>query len=243
MKTVASAPSDVRGPLIVFDTDCVLCSGFVAFLLRHERDRSLQFVGAWSDEGFTLAQQHGFSRSDLNETFLVIVDGRALDKSSAGFEILRHPSTLAVVQRLPRHSKTATGSALQFRRAVTLSMVRSAQGLHGGATERASSLHWSPRWGLNLSALADSRSAVGRPWAGARTSGPESPMSQPTSAKSAGAWSQAQAPSPKFRTPDRYRPAARLQTGRRHSAATAVRLRTAMGGRPKGPRTIADRAA
>ena len=90
MKTVASAPSDVRGPLIVFDTDCVLCSGFVAFLLRHERDRSLQFVGAWSDEGLTLAQQHGFSRSDLNETFLVIVDGRALDKSSAGFEILRH---------------------------------------------------------------------------------------------------------------------------------------------------------
>ena len=46
-------------PVIVFDTDCLLCSGMVRFVLRHERDNALHFAGAWSDEGLSLAARHG----------------------------------------------------------------------------------------------------------------------------------------------------------------------------------------
>jgi hypothetical protein len=59
-------------PVVVFDTDCVLCSGMVSFVLAHERAPELRFAGAWSDEGLALAARHGFSRPDLDETFLVL---------------------------------------------------------------------------------------------------------------------------------------------------------------------------
>ena len=78
------------GPVIVFDTNCLLCSALVAFVLAHERDRSLRFAGAWSEQGLALAGAHGFSRADLDETFLVIDRGRVLTRSDAGFAILRH---------------------------------------------------------------------------------------------------------------------------------------------------------
>ena len=61
----------MREPIVVFDTNCVLCSGMVAFILAHERNRALRFVGAWSDEGLALAARHHFSKSDLDQTFLV----------------------------------------------------------------------------------------------------------------------------------------------------------------------------
>ena len=77
-------------PIIIFDTDCVLCSGMVAFVLAHERDRALRFAGAWSDEGSALAQRHGFSQADLNDTFLVVTAAGALTRSDGGIEILRH---------------------------------------------------------------------------------------------------------------------------------------------------------
>lgn len=42
-------------PIVVFDTDCVLCSGMVRFVLAHERGPDLCFVGArcsgWVREG------------------------------------------------------------------------------------------------------------------------------------------------------------------------------------------------
>ena len=78
------------GPIMVFDTNCVLCSGGVAFVLRHERDRSLRFAGAWSETGLALAARHGFTRRDLNDTFLLITAGRALTRSDAGLAVARH---------------------------------------------------------------------------------------------------------------------------------------------------------
>ena len=77
-------------PTIVFDTDCLLCSGMVRFVLAHERDRALHFAGAWSEEGSALAARHGVSRDDLNATFLVVEGDRALTRSDAAFAILRH---------------------------------------------------------------------------------------------------------------------------------------------------------
>ena len=78
------------GPIVVFDTDCILCSGMVAFILENERGPELRFAGAWSEEGAALASRHGFSRSDLDQTFLVLIGETVLTRSTAGIEILRH---------------------------------------------------------------------------------------------------------------------------------------------------------
>ncbi|WP_096487846.1 thiol-disulfide oxidoreductase DCC family protein [Methylorubrum populi] len=77
-------------PTLVFDTDCVLCAGSVRFVLAHERDERLHFMGAWSTEGLALAAQHGFTAEDLNGTFLLVQDGRALTRSDAALEVARH---------------------------------------------------------------------------------------------------------------------------------------------------------
>lgn len=92
--------------IVVFDTDCVLCGGMVAFVLRHERAPEARFVGAWSAEGLSLAARHGLTRDDLGRTFLVVSGGRGLVRSDAGIAILsrlRAPwSWLVALRIVPR---------------------------------------------------------------------------------------------------------------------------------------------
>ncbi|MBW3558282.1 MAG: DUF393 domain-containing protein [Proteobacteria bacterium] len=105
---------------MVFDTDCVLCSGMVAFVLNHERAPELRFAGAWSDEGLNLAAAHGFSKADLHETFLVIDGGRALTRSEAGLAVLsrlRAPwRWLTLLRVAPRPLRDAVYSFVARRR-------------------------------------------------------------------------------------------------------------------------------
>ncbi|MEM1383660.1 MAG: DCC1-like thiol-disulfide oxidoreductase family protein [Pseudomonadota bacterium] len=107
-------------PIIVFDTDCVLCSGLVAFILERERDDQLRFVGAWSDDGKRLAESHGFTQAYLDETFLVIQDGRAFTRSDAALRIARHLcapwSWLRVLRIVPRSLRNWVYGAVAKRR-------------------------------------------------------------------------------------------------------------------------------
>ena len=109
-----------ESPLIVFDTDCVLCAGFVRFILAHERDDRLRFVGAWSEDGLALASRYGFSKQDLDETFLVIRDGKALTRSDAGLAIVSHLRVpwrwLVFLRIVPRPIRDAAYTAVARRR-------------------------------------------------------------------------------------------------------------------------------
>ncbi len=75
---------------MVFDTNCVLCSGAVHFILRHERDNALQFVNAWSEAGEEIGARYGLSRDDLDKTVLFVSDGTGHVRSDAVLEIARH---------------------------------------------------------------------------------------------------------------------------------------------------------
>lgn len=100
-----------QAPVILFDTDCVLCSGMVAFVLAHEAAPTLRFAGAWSPEGLALAARHGVTRDALNESFLVIDGPRAWLRSDAGLVVLRHLRApwrwLAVLRLVPRPLRDA----------------------------------------------------------------------------------------------------------------------------------------
>lgn len=105
---------------IIFDTDCVLCSGMVHFVLRHERAPTIRFVGAWSATGLSLAAEHGLTRADLDETYLVVENGRGFTKSDAGIVVARHLkapwSWLGLLHVVPRPLRDAVYSMIARRR-------------------------------------------------------------------------------------------------------------------------------
>lgn len=97
---------DRSSTIVVFDTDCVLCSSWVHFILRHERDQTIRFVSAWSDEGTRLATRHGLTADDLDATYLVIEGERGLVRSDAGLALIGHLSlpwrALRILSIVPR---------------------------------------------------------------------------------------------------------------------------------------------
>ncbi len=75
---------------MIFDGHCLLCSGFVNFILKRERAPDFVFINAWSETGLKIAARHGLSKDDLNETYLVVSGGKAFVRSDAAFEVMRY---------------------------------------------------------------------------------------------------------------------------------------------------------
>ena len=53
-----------EGPIVVFDGVCVLCNGWVRFLLRHDRRRRFRFAAMQSETGRALLSAHGLDPDD-----------------------------------------------------------------------------------------------------------------------------------------------------------------------------------
>ncbi len=62
--------------IIVFDAQCLLCSGWVQFLLKHDKRRVFTFASIQSPSGVALLERAGLRADDLQT--LLLVDG---DKS------------------------------------------------------------------------------------------------------------------------------------------------------------------
>ena len=95
-QSVDPAPDPSAPPIWLFDGFCVLCSGSVRFMLRHEREPRLRFVAVQSPLGRQLAARHGVD-ADNPETFLFLHKGQALAKSQgvvASLRLLRAPWSL-----------------------------------------------------------------------------------------------------------------------------------------------------
>ena len=59
------------GPVYVFDGACILCNGFVRFLLAHERGPVLRFTAMQSETGRMLMERAGLSAEDPDAVILV----------------------------------------------------------------------------------------------------------------------------------------------------------------------------
>ena len=95
-------------PIIVFDGVCVLCSGWVNFVLRHDKSGRFRLLSAQSQLGQAIYRHYGLSHTDF-ETNILIEDGHAwfrLDGSIRMAQGLGFPWSLSVAARtLPRPLK------------------------------------------------------------------------------------------------------------------------------------------
>jgi predicted DCC family thiol-disulfide oxidoreductase YuxK len=69
-------------PVLVFDGVCVLCSRWVQFILRHDRDARIRLAPMQSQAGRTLLATYGLDPDDPL-SLLYVVDGRGYQDSDA----------------------------------------------------------------------------------------------------------------------------------------------------------------
>jgi predicted DCC family thiol-disulfide oxidoreductase YuxK len=92
-------PDDL--PIIVFDGYCALCSGWVSFILRRDRDAIYRLLPAQAPLGQALYVHYGLDPKDF-ETYILIQDGIAWFKSEATIRMaqgLGFPWSLAGIFR------------------------------------------------------------------------------------------------------------------------------------------------
>ena len=65
--------------IIVFDGVCVLCNGWVRFLLRHDRRGLYRFAAMQSTCGRQLLQAHGLDPDDPQSFLLIDAEGAWMD--------------------------------------------------------------------------------------------------------------------------------------------------------------------
>jgi predicted DCC family thiol-disulfide oxidoreductase YuxK len=97
-----------RGPVIVFDGICVLCNGWVRFLLKHDRVGRYRFAAMQTEAGRALLADHGLDPDDP-ASFLLVEDERAWTDSEAIRRVLtrlggvwRLAGVIALVPRIVR---------------------------------------------------------------------------------------------------------------------------------------------
>lgn len=75
-----------RGPIILFDAECVLCSANAQFVLRHDRARRFRLASMQGEVGAALYRAHGLDPADP-ASMLVVEDGRVRRDSDAVLSI------------------------------------------------------------------------------------------------------------------------------------------------------------
>ena len=95
-------------PVLVFDGVCVLCSRWVQFIVRHDRDARIRLAPMQSDAGRALLAKFGLDPDDPL-SLLYVVDGRGYQDSDAILRVLasfggawRASALLRVIPRFVR---------------------------------------------------------------------------------------------------------------------------------------------
>ena len=106
--------------IVLFDSHCILCSRTVRIIIANGRDDSIRFAGTLTVIGRELAQCHGLSVADLDETFVAIENGRALLRSDAAIAVakrLKFPfSMLTALRFVPKPLRDHAYAAVARRR-------------------------------------------------------------------------------------------------------------------------------
>jgi predicted DCC family thiol-disulfide oxidoreductase YuxK len=94
--------------IIVFDGNCVLCSGFAQFVLKHDTRGLFRLLPAQTPLGAALYRHYGLAPTDY-ETNVLIENGLAFFKADSSIRMAQHlglPWSMAAVLRiLPVHQQ------------------------------------------------------------------------------------------------------------------------------------------
>ena len=80
---------ETDAPIMLFDGVCNLCSGIVQFILKQERDTSIQFASLQSEKGTSLLSRYNID-PHVTDSIVYIQNGKAYVKSAAAFKIATH---------------------------------------------------------------------------------------------------------------------------------------------------------
>lgn len=80
---------ETRGAVIVFDGVCVLCNGWVGFLLRHDRAGRYRFAAMQSEAGRALLAAHGLDPDDPTSFLLIEHDVAQAPRISTESDAIR----------------------------------------------------------------------------------------------------------------------------------------------------------
>lgn len=69
-----------KGPIVVFDAMCVLCSGSAQFILQHDRSGSFRLASMQSEVGADLYRLHGIDPE--NPETMIVVEGADVFRGS-----------------------------------------------------------------------------------------------------------------------------------------------------------------
>jgi predicted DCC family thiol-disulfide oxidoreductase YuxK len=89
-------------PIIIYDGICRMCSGFVRFILRHDKNDCFRFIAAQSPLGAALYRHYGLDPVHY-ETNVLLEQGRPWLKSEGSIRIFQHlglPWSIVAVGRL-----------------------------------------------------------------------------------------------------------------------------------------------
>ncbi len=78
---------DQQQPIILFDGNCMLCNGFIQFVLKHDRQKYL-FVSSHSLKGKELCLKYNLPQEIEIDTIYLIQKNRITSKSTAVLSIL-----------------------------------------------------------------------------------------------------------------------------------------------------------
>jgi predicted DCC family thiol-disulfide oxidoreductase YuxK len=91
--------TQLQAPIWLFDGVCILCSGAVHYVLKHEHAQEIRFVAIQSDEGMALARQHGIDPENP-DSFLFIENNTAFAKSDGVLTLINYVNGPARLLRL-----------------------------------------------------------------------------------------------------------------------------------------------
>src|ERR1039458_6471549 len=74
--------------VLLFDGTCNYCNRWVNFIVRHDRKKLFRFAAIQSEIGKKLLNEYQISSSE--DTVVLIYDGKAYLKSTAGLRIMKY---------------------------------------------------------------------------------------------------------------------------------------------------------
>ncbi|MBZ0117075.1 MAG: thiol-disulfide oxidoreductase DCC family protein [Sandaracinaceae bacterium] len=77
--------------IVLFDGVCNLCNGAVQFILDRDPKEYFRFASLQSERGVSLLREHGIAVPEGDpESFVLVENGRAYERSTAALRIARH---------------------------------------------------------------------------------------------------------------------------------------------------------